>query len=110
MRLEFTAEQTDFQTLVTDFVARNVTSLIGEVQKTFSYLRSQRPELTPAALWLTGGGSSIRNIDARLQDETGIDVHRWNQPIRPDSISSANNIPVEMMAQAASLSELGWVS
>ncbi len=104
------SERTELQELVDDYSGELFDHLLAELEKTLSYLRMQRAELIPAELWLVGGGATIRNVEAKLCFETGMPVKLW-QPRRRASVSlGAESQPIELFAQAAALSELGWVS
>ncbi len=104
------AEHTELQELVDDYSGELFDHLLGELEKTLSYLRMQRAELIPAELWLIGGGATIRNVEAKLCFEMGMPVKRWQPHCRPSASIGLESNPVELFAQAAALSELGWTS
>jgi Tfp pilus assembly PilM family ATPase len=104
------AERTELQEMVIDFAGEMLHQVAVELDKTLSYLGSQRAELLPEELWLIGGGATIQNIDQWISFETGVAATRW----RPEQRSSASHFQegksVEVLAQAAALSELGWTA
>ncbi|HUQ71768.1 MAG TPA: hypothetical protein VM165_19720 [Planctomycetaceae bacterium] len=85
-------------------------TLKSELDKTLAYLRHQRPELAPAEICLLGGGSTIRNAAARLSAEFGLPFFVWRMPQRATAGTALTGQPVELLAQAAALSELRWAS
>ncbi len=103
-------ERTDLQELVSEFTDELLNELIVELDKTVSYLRSQRPELIPVELILVGGGATIRNIDAKLNFESGLPTAPWRLPQFAAGNGTIAGLPVELLAQAAALSELAWQS
>lgn len=102
------SERTDLQELVAEFTDEFLNELISELDKTLSYLRSQRAELIPAELILMGGGATIRNIDARLNFESGIMTTLWRPSQDVVRNGTMSGPPVELFASAAALSELAW--
>lgn len=98
---------TELQALVADSAGEPFNKLVAEVDKTLSYLRTQREELVPAKIWLAGGGATIRHAAERLGFETGINVIPWRLPRG----GNAGDLQVqELLAQAAALSALAWNS
>lgn len=104
------SERTELQELVDDFACELFDQLIVELDKTLSYLRTQRAELIPSEMWLVGGGATIRNVESKLSFETGIPVAPWRLPRRAGLATGVEGQSIELLSQAAALSELGWES
>lgn len=101
------APANDLQALVADAASEPFHKLQAELEKTLNYLRSQREELVPSQIWLAGGGATIRHAAMRIEAVNRIPVNVWKLPTRAALPASQ---PVELLAQAAALSELAWVS
>ncbi|MDB5388209.1 MAG: hypothetical protein JWM11_3855, partial [Planctomycetaceae bacterium] len=104
------SERTELQEVVADFGGELLDQLAAELNKTLSYLGSQRPELLPEEILLVGGGATIQNVDAWLNFETGLPVSPWRPQERIPTSTFLDGQSVELLAQAAALSELGWRS
>lgn len=102
------SERTELQELAIDFTGDVLHQLAAELDKTLSYLGSQRAELLPEELWLVGGGATIRNVDTWLSFETGLVATPWRTRQRTPASNLVEGKAVELLAQAAALSELGW--
>lgn len=95
---------------VTELAAPPLHQLKAELSKTFSYLRQQWPQFLPAEACLVGGGATIRQIGAKLSTELGVPISAWNFDCQPSARAALRGRPVELLAQAAALSELGWAA
>ena len=100
--------RTELQNLVRDLAAESFNRLTAEIKKTLSYLRSQKPDLVPSEVWLTGGGATIRHAAALLSAEAGLPFSLWTLP-RRSGACRGHELPLPLFAQAAALSELGWI-
>jgi Tfp pilus assembly PilM family ATPase len=100
----------EVQEIVSELLAEPLNRLISEMEKTNSFLTNQRPELIPSEIWLVGGGAAIRNGDARLTSAMHLPVRRWKMPRVERSPLIHEEVPVELFAQAAALSQLGFES
>lgn len=99
--------ESEVQRLITDLTAEPFARLSSEIDKTMSFLRVHRPELTPKVLRVVGGGGNIRNIEPKLSKSAGIPAHRGTFPGALAMDSKVFELPVELFAQAAALSQLG---
>lgn len=102
------SQRTDLHELVEEFTGAQIEQLLIELDKTLSYLRTQRSDLIPSEMWLVGGGATIKHITERLAFETGLSVMPWQMTNNQDFIADA--APVQLFAHAAALSKLRWAS
>jgi len=102
------AARTELQELAWDLAAEPMNELLSELKRTLLYLQHQRAELVPAEMTLVGGGAAIRNAAATLVTEIEMPVTLWKLPPSPGAARLFQETPVELFAQAAALSELGW--
>lgn len=88
-------------------VHRAIDDLADELEKTFNYLRSQRPKLAPNCVWIFGGGGSIDAAPERLSNRLGHCVQRWPGPDR-EQAGGNGSCPPALLASAMSLSALAF--
>jgi actin-like ATPase involved in cell morphogenesis len=67
----------------------------------------QRRNLHPVAVWLLGGGGSLRNIGPWLSHELQIPVNIWKLPCEEVTLAASGN-RAALFAGAAALSALAW--
>lgn len=80
-------------------------NLVGELQRTWSFLNQQYRELVPQRVWLFGGGASIRNLPAHLSGRTGVPTQFWQlNGGRSESCDASE----ALFGGAAALSALAW--
>jgi Tfp pilus assembly PilM family ATPase len=96
------------QAAITRAVEKFVEVLRDQARRTLQFLEMQRRHLHPVAIWLMGGGASMRNIGPWLAQELQLPVHIW-------SLASVDEPPLcaaggrsALFAEAAALSALAW--
>lgn len=103
-------DDSSIQEHVTELTAPGVHQLKAELSKTFAYLKHQRPQFLPTEVCLIGGGSTIRQIGAKLSGELGVPMSPWSLDCQANASAALRGRPVGLLAQAAALSELGWAA
>jgi type IV pilus assembly protein PilM len=96
------------QTTITDAATGSVDELVRQISRTLQFMEMQRRHLQPAAIWLLGGGASMRNVAAYLANLLPLPVHAWNISTGPPAISCAAGLRSAVFGGAAALSALAW--
>ena len=68
----------------------------------------QRRHLQPAAVWLMGGGASMKNIGPYLAEALSLPVHIWKLEPEAEPIECAAGNRAAVFGSAAALSSLVW--
>jgi Tfp pilus assembly PilM family ATPase len=95
------------QSAIYEAVGPTLDRLCEQVRRTLQFLETQRRYLHPLALWMLGGGGSLRNIGPWLAHALEIPVHIWELPC-DDSSPAASGNRTALFAGAAALSALAW--
>jgi type IV pilus assembly protein PilM len=82
--------------------------LVDEIQRTLRFFESQRRHLRPNAVWLMGGGASLRNLGPHLGHRLAMPVHLWSVPLDPQLGDVADGNHSALFGTAAALSALAW--
>lgn len=98
----------EIQTAVTDAVAETLTHLIEQVQRTLKFVETQRRHLRPMAIWLLGGGASMKNIAAYFSHALELPVHVWNVPRSSEMEPDLEDRRAAMFGSAFALSAMAW--
>jgi len=98
----------EIQRAVTDALADTVQALADEVARTLRFLESQRRFQHPTALWLLGGGASVRNIGPCLAAAIRMPVSIWGLPVEASIESIAQGRQAALFSTACALSALAW--
>ena len=77
------------QDAVTDAAAETVEELVRQMTRTLHFMETQRRHLQPSAVWLMGGGASMRNVGPYLADRLPLPVHIWTVPAEAEPIPCA---------------------
>jgi type IV pilus assembly protein PilM len=93
---------------VTGAVADTVDELIRQINRTLQFTETQRRHLQPAAVWLMGGGASMKNIQAYLAHALSVPVHVWSLEPDTEPIACAAGSRAAVFGGAAALSALVW--
>lgn len=96
------------QVAVTDAAAETLDELIGQVNRTLHFMEAQRRHLQPAAIWLLGGGASMRNIGSYLTQALSLPVHIWTMDGETEEIPCASGPRSAVFGGAVALSALAW--
>jgi type IV pilus assembly protein PilM len=102
------ADNLQAQTAITEAVRTTVECLRDQARRTLQFLELQRRHLHPSAIWLMGGGASLRNVGPWLADELQLPVHIWSMPSGSDLPACAAGNRSAVFASAAALSALAW--
>jgi type IV pilus assembly protein PilM len=98
------------QEVIEEVIVPPLHELVAEIEKTFHYLRFQRPELNPQGLYLVGGGASIRHIDQHLSRRVSLPLSLWMMPLGSARLESGTRLSLPMLAGAVALSALAWAN
>jgi type IV pilus assembly protein PilM len=96
------------QSAITDAASDATAELVRQLRRTLQFMESQRRHLQPTALWLLGGGASMRNIGPYLAHELSLPVHVWALPANGELIPCAAGPRAAVFASAVALSALAW--
>jgi type IV pilus assembly protein PilM len=66
------------QTAITDAAESSLHELTRQLGRTLEFTAAQRRQLHPTAIWLLGGGASMRNVGPYLKHALALPVHIWN--------------------------------
>ena len=80
---------TEIQAAITAAIAEVTASLVEQIERTLRFVEQQRRHQHPAALWLMGGGASVRNIGPHLAAALRLPVSIWGLPPERDVRSAA---------------------
>ncbi len=69
-----------------------ISPLISEIRKSFDYYESQAPDKNISAIYLSGGGSQIPQINDIMHKEIGIKTHIWNAV---SNLKISDDVPAE---------------
>ena len=93
---------------ITSAVSGTVDELVRQIGRTLQFTEMQRRHLQPAAIWLMGGGASIKNIGPYLTEALSLPVHIWGLESAEAPIECAAGSRAAVFSSAAALSALGW--
>ena len=96
------------QSAITEAAEQAVNELILQIGRTLQFMDTQRRHLHPESIWLMGGGASMRNVGAYLEQSLGLTVHLWSLPPAVESISCAAGHRAAVFSGAAALSASVW--
>jgi type IV pilus assembly protein PilM len=96
------------QTAIRDAVEKTLVGVRDQARRTLQFLDMQRRHLHPSAIWLMGGGGSMRNVAQWLAQELQLPVHIWTIPSDGASLTCAEGSRSALFAGAAALSALAW--
>ncbi len=93
---------------ITSAVAGTLDELVRQIGRTMQFTEMQRRHLQPAALWLMGGGASMKNIGPYLAGALSLPVHIWTLAPQATPITCAAGNRAAVFGSAAALSSLAW--
>ncbi len=103
-----TGTDPETQKAVTDAAADCLDELIRQIGRTLHFMDAQRRHLHPAAIWLLGGGASLRNVAPYLAHALGLPVHTWKLAADDAATSCAAGERSALFGGAAALSTAAW--
>lgn len=101
-------EDRQVQRAITDAAAPVIETLSREVSRTLQFLETQRRHLQPTAVWLFGGGATLRHIGARLEQLIRFPVKTWSLAVDGQAMPYAMGTRSALFAGAMALSALAW--
>ena len=93
---------------ITSAAASTLDELVRQISRTLQFTEMQRRHLQPAAVWLMGGGASMKNIGPYLAEALSLPVHIWNLEPEAEPIACAAGNRAAVFGSAAALSSLVW--
>jgi Tfp pilus assembly PilM family ATPase len=96
------------QRAITEVAAQPIEELVRQVQRTLQFTESQRRHLQPAAIWLMGGGASMRNVAPYLEQKLKLPVHVWRVPHEGPGVACAAGNRSAVFGGALALSASAW--
>ena len=100
--------EADAAEAITEATAGSVDELIRQIGRTMQFTEMQRRHLQPAAIWLLGGGASLKNIGPYLSEALSLPVHILSLAPEADPIACATGNRSAVFGNAAALSALAW--
>jgi type IV pilus assembly protein PilM len=96
------------QAAITQAAEAPLDELVRQVRRTLAFTEVQRRHLQPAAVWLMGGGASMRNVAEYLSELIALPVHVWTLPVAEAPIDCAAGSRAAVFSGAATLSSAVW--
>ena len=96
------------QTALTDAVSDQMDELVRQLTRTLQFLETQRRHLHASAVWLLGGGASMRNVGPYLAQLLNVPVQIWQVPPSEAPIPCALGERSSVLGGAVALSALAW--
>jgi type IV pilus assembly protein PilM len=93
---------------ITSAAAATLEELVRQLSRTLQFTEMHRRHLLPSAVWLTGGGASMKNIGPYLAAALSLPVHIWSLPPNDAPIDCAAGSRAAVFGGAAALSSLVW--
>jgi type IV pilus assembly protein PilM len=93
---------------ITSAAADTLGELVRQISRTCQFTEMQRRHLQPSAVWLMGGGASMKNLGPYLANELSFPVHIWSMPPETDEIPCAAGSRCSVFGGAVALSALAW--
>lgn len=96
------------QKAITEAAAEPLEELVRQIRRTLLFTESQRRHLQPDAIWLMGGGASMRNVAAYLESQLEMPVRAWQLPADDEPIACASGERAAVFSAATALSTAAW--
>ncbi len=93
---------------ITSAASGALDELVRQVSRTLQFAEMQRKHLQPAAVWLLGGGASLRNVGPYLAAALAMPVRIWGLEHAAEPIDCAAGNRAAVFGSAAALSSLVW--
>ena len=93
---------------ITSAAAGTLDELVRQLSRTLQFTEMHRRHLQPAAVWLMGGGASMKNIGPYLAEALSLPVHIWSLAPEGEPIECAAGNRAAVFGSAAALSSLVW--
>jgi len=82
--------------------------LVRQISRTLQFTEMQRRHLQPAAIWLLGGGASLKNIGPYLSQALSLPVNILSLAPAEEPIACAAGARSAVFGTAAALSAMAW--
>jgi type IV pilus assembly protein PilM len=93
---------------ITSAAAHVLGELVQQISRTRQFTEMQRRHLQPSAVWLIGGGASMKNVGPYLANELSLPVHIWKMAPAASEIPCAAGARCAVFGEAAAMSALAW--
>lgn len=104
-------ESTDDQELqaaITEAAYGPIETFLQQIERTLQFVNSQRRHLMPSAVWLMGGGATMRNVGPYLAGKLKMPVHIWGMPTDATELPHMDGRKSALFGQSVALSALAW--
>jgi Tfp pilus assembly PilM family ATPase len=102
------AAETEIARAISAAAAGTIDELIRQLSRTLQFMEMQRRHLQPSAVWLLGGGASLKNFGPYLSESLSLPVHVVELLPDDQPIACAAGARSAIFANAAALSALAW--
>jgi len=93
---------------ITEAATSSLDELVRQISRTLQFTEMQRRHLQPAAIWLMGGGASMKNAEPYLTQALSLPVHILSLAPAEGTIACAAGSRSAVFGGAAALSALAW--
>lgn len=93
---------------ITNAATGTIDQLVAQIERTLQFMEMQRRHLQPTAVWLMGGGASMKNISAYLSNVLSLPAQTWSLAPAEEPIPCAAGSRAAVFGSAAALSALAW--
>lgn len=105
---ESTTTSLDAAAVITAATSNVLDELVRQISRTLQFTEMQRRHLQPAAIWLLGGGASLKNVAPYLSQALSLPVHVVSLKPAEEPILCAAGVRSAVFGNAAALSALAW--
>jgi Tfp pilus assembly PilM family ATPase len=99
----------DLQCVIEEVTRDALGAFLQELNRTLGFLQHQRRELAPVKVMLFGGGATVNNVAAYLDDKLELPVETWR--LKSAARGPRDTYPsIELLGPAIALSALAWTT
>jgi type IV pilus assembly protein PilM len=98
----------DIAAAISEAAASSLGELVRQISRTLQFMEMQRRHLQPSAIWLLGGGASLKNVGPCLSQVLSLPVHIFTLAPESNPIGCAAGNRSAVFGSAAALSALAW--
>lgn len=102
------SDRTEIARAIASAAASSLDDVIRQTSRTLQFMEMQRRHLQPSAIWLMGGGASLRNIAPVLSQALSLPVHIFSLAAESEPIACAAGNRSAVFGNASALSALAW--
>jgi type IV pilus assembly protein PilM len=102
------AASSDTAVAITDAAIGPLDELVRQISRTLQFTEMQRRHLQPSAIWMLGGGASLKNVGPYLSQALSLPVQIVALPPAEAQIACAVGARSAVFGNAAALSAMAW--